>query len=200
MVKRRSLPCLTSSCGLGFQPTRLRRSGPLRNTRGGRCCGRAARSDSWRHGSTPMTAPGGDGRWSSPTTSAAPRIGSTRPEPQALTGPVRPGGRGHLGELFDRALAGSVGRGPRGGSGGIERRQCAARGAGDHATDRGRAGARRTCLDSSCLDVPHRGVVTWFDADVHETPADLAALQDLLDRSYATAGPHLLSIITPERR
>jgi hypothetical protein len=35
---------------------------------------------------------------------------------------------------------------------------------------------------------------------VHETPADLAALQDLLDRSYATAGPHLLSVITPERR
>lgn len=35
---------------------------------------------------------------------------------------------------------------------------------------------------------------------MHETPADLAALQDLLDRSYATAGPHLLSIITQERR
>jgi hypothetical protein len=35
---------------------------------------------------------------------------------------------------------------------------------------------------------------------VHETPADLAALQDLLDRSYAIAGPHLLRIITPERR
>jgi hypothetical protein len=35
---------------------------------------------------------------------------------------------------------------------------------------------------------------------VHETLAHLAALQDLLDRSYATAGPHLLSIITPERR
>ncbi|MGH8574625.1 MAG: pyridoxamine 5'-phosphate oxidase family protein, partial [Gammaproteobacteria bacterium] len=35
---------------------------------------------------------------------------------------------------------------------------------------------------------------------MHETPADLAALQDLLDRSYAAAGPHLLSIITPPRR
>lgn len=35
---------------------------------------------------------------------------------------------------------------------------------------------------------------------MHETPADLAALQDLLDRSYATAGHHLLSIITPDRR
>ena len=35
---------------------------------------------------------------------------------------------------------------------------------------------------------------------VHETPADLAALQDLLDRSYAAAGRHLISIITPERR
>jgi nitroimidazol reductase NimA-like FMN-containing flavoprotein (pyridoxamine 5'-phosphate oxidase superfamily) len=35
---------------------------------------------------------------------------------------------------------------------------------------------------------------------VHESPADLAALQELLDRSYATAGEHLLSIHTPERR
>lgn len=35
---------------------------------------------------------------------------------------------------------------------------------------------------------------------MHETPADLVALQDLLDRSYATAGPHLLSIHTPQRR
>ena len=35
---------------------------------------------------------------------------------------------------------------------------------------------------------------------MHETPADLIVLQDLLDRSYATAGPHLLSIITPQRR
>jgi hypothetical protein len=35
---------------------------------------------------------------------------------------------------------------------------------------------------------------------MHETPADLAALQDLLDRSYATAGTHLRRIITPERR
>jgi uncharacterized pyridoxamine 5'-phosphate oxidase family protein len=35
---------------------------------------------------------------------------------------------------------------------------------------------------------------------VHETPEDLQALQDLLDRSFALAGPHLRSIITPERR
>src|SRR6266576_1706511 len=35
---------------------------------------------------------------------------------------------------------------------------------------------------------------------MHETPDDLAALQDLLDRSYALAGPHLRRIITPERR
>ena len=33
-----------------------------------------------------------------------------------------------------------------------------------------------------------------------ETPDDLAALQALLDRSYAAAGPHLLRIHTPERR
>ena len=35
---------------------------------------------------------------------------------------------------------------------------------------------------------------------MHESPADLAALQELLDRSYAVAGPHLRRIITPERR
>jgi hypothetical protein len=35
---------------------------------------------------------------------------------------------------------------------------------------------------------------------VHETEADLAHLQDLLDRSYAAAGPHLLRIHTPDRR
>jgi uncharacterized pyridoxamine 5'-phosphate oxidase family protein len=35
---------------------------------------------------------------------------------------------------------------------------------------------------------------------MHETDADLAALQELIDRSYASAGPHLLAIHTPERR
>jgi uncharacterized pyridoxamine 5'-phosphate oxidase family protein len=35
---------------------------------------------------------------------------------------------------------------------------------------------------------------------VHETAADIAALQELLDRSYASAGEHLLRIHTPERR
>jgi nitroimidazol reductase NimA-like FMN-containing flavoprotein (pyridoxamine 5'-phosphate oxidase superfamily) len=35
---------------------------------------------------------------------------------------------------------------------------------------------------------------------VHESPDDIAALQTLLDRSYAAAGAHLLSIHTPERR
>jgi hypothetical protein len=35
---------------------------------------------------------------------------------------------------------------------------------------------------------------------VHETPEDIAALQAVLDRSYAAAGPHLLRIHTPERR
>jgi nitroimidazol reductase NimA-like FMN-containing flavoprotein (pyridoxamine 5'-phosphate oxidase superfamily) len=35
---------------------------------------------------------------------------------------------------------------------------------------------------------------------MQETPDDLRALQDLLDRSYERAGPHLLRIITPERR
>jgi uncharacterized pyridoxamine 5'-phosphate oxidase family protein len=35
---------------------------------------------------------------------------------------------------------------------------------------------------------------------VRETAEDLIALQALLDRSYAAAGPHLLGIHTPERR
>jgi Pyridoxamine 5'-phosphate oxidase len=35
---------------------------------------------------------------------------------------------------------------------------------------------------------------------VHETAEDLAALQELLDRSYQGAGTHLHRIITPERR
>ena len=35
---------------------------------------------------------------------------------------------------------------------------------------------------------------------MHETPEDLAALQKLIDDSYASAGEHLLSIHTPERR
>ena len=34
---------------------------------------------------------------------------------------------------------------------------------------------------------------------MHETVDDIVALQDLLDRSYAAAGPHLRSITTPER-
>jgi nitroimidazol reductase NimA-like FMN-containing flavoprotein (pyridoxamine 5'-phosphate oxidase superfamily) len=35
---------------------------------------------------------------------------------------------------------------------------------------------------------------------VHETPEDLRALQDLIDRSYAAAGEHLLRIHDPQRR
>jgi uncharacterized pyridoxamine 5'-phosphate oxidase family protein len=35
---------------------------------------------------------------------------------------------------------------------------------------------------------------------MHETPEDLAALQRLLDASYASAGEHLLRIHTAERR
>jgi hypothetical protein len=35
---------------------------------------------------------------------------------------------------------------------------------------------------------------------MHETPEDIRALQDLLGRSYETAGSHLRSITTPERR
>ena len=35
---------------------------------------------------------------------------------------------------------------------------------------------------------------------MHETREDIAALQELLDRSYAAAGSHLRSITRPERR
>lgn len=35
---------------------------------------------------------------------------------------------------------------------------------------------------------------------MHETPEELAALQDLLDASAAGAGPHLRSIISEDRR
>lgn len=35
---------------------------------------------------------------------------------------------------------------------------------------------------------------------MHETPEDIAALQDLIDRSYASGGRHLLRIHDPERR
>jgi nitroimidazol reductase NimA-like FMN-containing flavoprotein (pyridoxamine 5'-phosphate oxidase superfamily) len=35
---------------------------------------------------------------------------------------------------------------------------------------------------------------------MHETPEDIAALQGLLDRSYESAGRHMRSITTPERR
>jgi nitroimidazol reductase NimA-like FMN-containing flavoprotein (pyridoxamine 5'-phosphate oxidase superfamily) len=35
---------------------------------------------------------------------------------------------------------------------------------------------------------------------MHETPADIARLQELIDRSYASAGAHLLRIHSPERR
>ena len=35
---------------------------------------------------------------------------------------------------------------------------------------------------------------------MNEQPDDLAALAQLIDRSYAAAGPHLLAIHTPQRR
>ena len=35
---------------------------------------------------------------------------------------------------------------------------------------------------------------------MHETEDDLSALQDLLDRSFAAVGQHLLEVITPENR
>ncbi len=41
---------------------------------------------------------------------------------------------------------------------------------------------------------------SWFAFSVRESDADLARLQQLLNRSYATSGHHLLSIHTPARR
>ena len=35
---------------------------------------------------------------------------------------------------------------------------------------------------------------------MHETTSDLERMQEVLDRSYAGAGEHLLGIHTPERR
>lgn len=35
---------------------------------------------------------------------------------------------------------------------------------------------------------------------MHESPGDIAALQQLIDRSYANAGPHLVRIHDPARR
>ncbi len=35
---------------------------------------------------------------------------------------------------------------------------------------------------------------------MHESPEDIAHLDDLIDRSFAEAGPHLVSIATTERR
>jgi pyridoxamine 5'-phosphate oxidase-like protein len=39
-----------------------------------------------------------------------------------------------------------------------------------------------------------------FATVVEESPADIRRVQELLDRSYANAGEHLLNIHTPERR
>ncbi|HEY2636482.1 MAG TPA: pyridoxamine 5'-phosphate oxidase family protein [Solirubrobacteraceae bacterium] len=49
------------------------------------------------------------------------------------------------------------------------------------------------------MDDPPRAR-TWFACPVHETAEDLAALQELIDASYAAAGPHLRRIHDPDRR
>jgi nitroimidazol reductase NimA-like FMN-containing flavoprotein (pyridoxamine 5'-phosphate oxidase superfamily) len=59
-----------------------------------------------------------------------------------------------------------------------------------------RSGASKTILPS---DIVGLRLERWR-AMVHETSADLASLQALLDRSMAAAGSHLRSILTPERR
>jgi nitroimidazol reductase NimA-like FMN-containing flavoprotein (pyridoxamine 5'-phosphate oxidase superfamily) len=52
----------------------------------------------------------------------------------------------------------------------------------------------RTASISLCA--PRRGLLPG----VHESHAEVAALQELIDRSYASAGAHLLSIHTRQRR
>src|SRR5690349_6206745 len=48
------------------------------------------------------------------------------------------------------------------------------------------------------LASPGRRLACCEDRRMHETDADLAELQELLNASYAGAGRHLLSIHTPE--
>jgi hypothetical protein len=45
-----------------------------------------------------------------------------------------------------------------------------------------------------------RSVIIGGTPAMHETEPDIAALQELLDRSYDAAGSHLREITTPERR
>jgi Pyridoxamine 5'-phosphate oxidase len=51
-------------------------------------------------------------------------------------------------------------------------------------------------VERSTLTAPNRMLGTAM----RETASDLAALQELLDRSYESGGDHLRRIITPERR
>jgi nitroimidazol reductase NimA-like FMN-containing flavoprotein (pyridoxamine 5'-phosphate oxidase superfamily) len=55
-------------------------------------------------------------------------------------------------------------------------------------------------LNATSLDRRSRALGRWFNMGMRETAADLAALQALLDRSFAAGGTHLLRILTPERR
>src|SRR5438093_10810418 len=55
-------------------------------------------------------------------------------------------------------------------------------------------------MGSSSVQILAAQSEKWSASRVHESQADIAALQRLLDRSYATAGAHLLRIHTPERR
>src|SRR5579864_1189588 len=74
-----------------------------------------------------------------------------------------------------------------------------------------RSGSSRSSASQAPRSMPVMAVLDCTPADrprprwenppsVHETPDDLTALQTLLDESFARAGPHLLSIVRPERR
>jgi nitroimidazol reductase NimA-like FMN-containing flavoprotein (pyridoxamine 5'-phosphate oxidase superfamily) len=55
-------------------------------------------------------------------------------------------------------------------------------------------------LKATLLDRSGAARGRWLNVSMRETPADLAAMQALLDRSHAAGGAHLLRILTPERR
>jgi nitroimidazol reductase NimA-like FMN-containing flavoprotein (pyridoxamine 5'-phosphate oxidase superfamily) len=61
---------------------------------------------------------------------------------------------------------------------------------------------RLGCRRPTTLTAGWRGIlgVALYRPHMYETTADLAHLQWLLDDSYNSAGPHLRTVITPERR
>lgn len=57
-----------------------------------------------------------------------------------------------------------------------------------------------TVSDSPSLSGDNWHQISGGEGEVFETAAELVALQELLDRSFAASGDHLRSIVTAERR